>query len=131
MNTAPDYVTIAVVGVLATCVGGLLWIIKFMFNKTVPIVDKLAMATAANTRATKSADKYLRDRNGRDSERHQELLTGIHAIVQKLEDTEIIRVENSDKVAKILATNTQKAADAVAGVAETAAEVDKRMRSNK
>lgn len=80
-------VTIAVVGVLATCVGGLLWIIKFLFNKLLPRIEegnlalgKLSKSTDANTKATKSADKYLQERNGRDAEIHEELVTAINAI---------------------------------------------------
>lgn len=80
MNTSDSAVTIAVVGVLATCVGGLLWIIKFMFMKIVPSIDGLTKATAANTAATKSADKYLRERNGRDNEAHTETLLAIQEV---------------------------------------------------
>lgn len=37
-------------------------------------LDKLTRATLKNTEATTSADTYLKERNGRDIEKHHELL---------------------------------------------------------
>lgn len=47
-------------------------------------LDKLTKATIQNTAATKSADTYLRQRNGRDIEKHQELLVATKAIPDTL-----------------------------------------------
>lgn len=91
-------VLIAALGVVSACVGGLIWIIKFLFEKLLPRIDEgnvalshLAKATDQNTRATKAADAYLRDRNGRDAEHakvslentnrtHKELIAAIAEI---------------------------------------------------
>lgn len=77
-------ITIAVVGVLATCVGGLLWVIKFMFTKMVPSIDGLTKATDNNTKATASADRYLKDRNGRDAIMHKELIKAVGEIPKQI-----------------------------------------------
>jgi len=82
MNEA---VMIAALGIVASCVAGLLWVIKFMFNKMIPAIDKLSDTTVANTRATQSADRYLRERNGRDSEFHKSTLKAIKAIPTKMQ----------------------------------------------
>lgn len=71
---------IAIIGVLGTCVGGLIWVIKKMFNDIVPAINSLTKATTANTKATKSADAYLKARNGRDSTMHKELIESIKEI---------------------------------------------------
>lgn len=96
-----DGVTLAVVGILATCVGGLLWIIKFMFGRLLPIIEDLQKVTAANTKATKSADDYLRQRNGRDNEHHKETMKVIKAIPDKMQKI-------ADKQAETLAMNLKK-----------------------
>lgn len=96
-------VTLAVVGVLATCVGGLLWIIKFMFNKMVPMMEENIKATIANTEATRSADKYLKERNGRDIEKHEELIKATEAIPVKMQyiaDTQAKAIVNNLKQVK-------------------------------
>lgn len=94
-------VTLAVVGVLATCVGGLLWIIKFMFNKMVPMMEENIKATIANTEATRSADKYLKERNGRDIEKHEELIKATEAIPVKMQYI-------ADTQAKAIVTNLKQ-----------------------
>lgn len=95
--------TIAIVGVLATCVGGLLWIIKFLFNQLLPrldvgnvILEKLTVATQENTTATKNADKYLQERNGRDNEMHAEMIKAINAIPEQI-------IKTATVTAKVLA----------------------------
>lgn len=86
MGADNNAVTLAVVAVLATCVGGLIWIIKFLFNKFIPAIDKLTDMTKANTDATKSADTYLRERNGRDNEKHAELVKATQEIPIKMQE---------------------------------------------
>lgn len=100
-TVANDSITLAVVAILATCVGGLLWIIKFMFGKLVPIIEDLQKVTLANTKATKSADDYLRQRNGRDNEHHQETMKVIQAIPDKMQKI-------ADIQAKTLEENLRK-----------------------
>lgn len=48
-------------------------------------LNKLSEATVKNTRATQSADTYLKQRNGRDIEKHTELLKATQAIPKTLE----------------------------------------------
>lgn len=90
------------VAVLGTCVAGFIWVIKKMFNDIIPALSSLTKATAANTRATKTADKYLRDRNGRDATSHKELMRAVEAIptkMQKIADTQATTlVENLEKL---------------------------------
>lgn len=77
-------VTLAVVGVLATCVGGLLFVIKFMFNRLLPMIEKSNALTETNTRVTKDADQYLRERNGRDAEIHGRLIKELKDLPNKI-----------------------------------------------
>lgn len=56
-----------------------------MFNDIVPALEGLKTATDQNTSATRSADVYLRERNGRDNEHHKSVLTAIDAIPTTLE----------------------------------------------
>lgn len=86
---------IAIVGILGTAVGALIWIIKYLFDKILPSLDGLAKATDSNTRVTASADRYLRVRNGRDNEMHKELVKAVGDI-----STQIIRT--ADTAAKVL-----------------------------
>jgi len=102
MNSSTDpYVFTAVIGVLSLAVGALIWVIKFMFTKLLPTIEGLTTATRANTSATKSADTYLRQRNGRDIEKHEELLKATEAIPQKMQKI-------ADTQAKTLIENLKK-----------------------
>lgn len=103
MESLDATVAIAVVGVLGTCVGGLIWVIKKMFNQIIPAIDSLTKATQGNTRATKSADTYLRERNGRDASMHKELIQAVQAIPEQI-------IETANITAKALADTpiTQK-----------------------
>ena len=73
-GTYDPYLLGGVVSILGLTVGALIWVIKFMFNKLIPRLDKgneaigkLVVATNKNMGVIKSADTYLRDRNGRDA----------------------------------------------------------------
>jgi len=97
--------TIAIVGILGSCVAALIWIIKYLFDSFKPALDKLVEVTHANTEATKNADAYLQQRNGRDIEFHKEIMAKLQAIPVKAEgaativanelknQTEVLRVE--------------------------------------
>lgn len=115
-------VTLAVVAVLATCVGGLLWVIKFMFTKLLPVIEKgaksnevLVKATKQNTEQIKVADEYQRHRNGRDQEMHKELIKAIAEIPKQIVATGKI----SDASRKDTAKNTGDTAEAVKKVNKT------------
>lgn len=106
--TVDATVTLAVVGVLATCVGGLLWVLKFVFSKLLPRFDKgnevmatLVSATKTNTEITKNADIYLRQRNGLDDINHAELIKVTKAIPVKMQ-----RI--ADSQAKALSVSLKK-----------------------
>jgi len=93
---------LASLGIVASCVAGLIWVIKKMFNDVTPALQGLVKATESNTMATKSADTYLRERNGRDNEHHAKVVEAIDAIPEKMQaiaDTQAITlVDNLKKV---------------------------------
>lgn len=102
-------VTITALGILATCVGGLIWIIKFMFNRLLPLIEKgnrsqekLAELTKANTEATRAADVYLKQRNGRDNEMHSKNLaawdTTRDSIEKMIESAQTIADGSTEKI---------------------------------
>lgn len=82
---------LAALGIVSACVGGLIWVIKTMFSKIIPALEALTNATRQNTSATKAADRYLKQRNGRDIEKHAELLEATQAIpttMQRIADAQ-------------------------------------------
>jgi DNA-binding protein Fis len=69
----------------------LVWIIKSLFKYILPAIEGLTEATQHNTSATKSADAYLQQRNGRDIEKHAELLAAtreIPVVMQQIADNQ-------------------------------------------
>lgn len=78
-------VLLAALGIVSACVGALIYVIKFMFQKIVPLLESLTISTDKNTKATKKADEYLRERNGRDNEFHGEVMKGLKAIQTAVE----------------------------------------------
>jgi predicted PurR-regulated permease PerM len=112
-NSAYTVLAVAVVGVLASCVGGLIWVIKTMFNQIIPLIEngnktliKVDASQKANIRATKANTIYLRERNGRDAEFQKENIEAIRAVPQQI-------IESAKITAKILARETHLAAVAV------------------
>lgn len=85
MASDNNAITLAVVAILATTVGGLLWIIKFLFNKLIPIIENVTEVTTANTNVTKAADKYLRNRNSVDIKQHAELVKSMEQIPKTMQ----------------------------------------------
>lgn len=84
---------LAALGIVSSCVLLLGWIIKFMFMKLLPAMEnnnKLTeegnKLTKANTKATTTADIYLRERNGRDNEHHEATLKAIKKIPTVLQE---------------------------------------------
>jgi len=72
--------TLAIIGILGATTGALVWIIKYLFTSFKPVMDNLVRATEENTKATQSADEYLRERNGRDIEFHKEIMVSLKEI---------------------------------------------------
>ncbi len=85
---------LSVLAVLGSCVAGLIWVIKHLFTEIKPVLgsinesqitntkalDKLSSLVEKNTKATESADEYLRKRNGRDSEIWQKVMHSLEQI---------------------------------------------------
>lgn len=96
--------SLAVVGILATSVGALVWIIKYLFSEFMPVMKELQKSTQQNTAATKSADQYLRQRNGIDLKHHEQSLKAIAKIpltLKSIADAQseaIIRAVSDQKV---------------------------------
>lgn len=80
-----EQVVLAIVAILATTVGALIWVIKYMFDKILPILESLRDSVEENTKQTKSNDEYLRERNGRDSKFWIEVRESMRAITAALE----------------------------------------------
>ena len=91
-------IALASIGVVVTSVGLLGWVVKFLLQEmkksmdnntesyklVAKALDKLSRTTDKNTMATKSADSYLRQRNGRDNEHHTAVLKAIETIPNTL-----------------------------------------------
>lgn len=71
---------LAALGIVSVSVGALVWIIKYLFTEIKPALVSLVEVTTTNTAATKSADIYLRERNGRDNEFHSEVMVALQDI---------------------------------------------------
>lgn len=95
MKMIDTAVIIAIIGVLSATVGALIWIIKYLFSEFKPLLDSLVKVTEQNTLATKTADTYLRERNGRDNEFHAE-------VMKSLKDIPIRAEKQANRVAKEL-----------------------------
>lgn len=79
-------VALAAIGVVITSVAALVWIVKYLMVQLKKSIDDSTMAQVSanktleklsrnidkNTSATVSADTYLKQRNGRDHEQHEE-----------------------------------------------------------
>jgi hypothetical protein len=63
---------LAIIGILASTVGALIWVIKYMFDKILPILEGLKTSVELNTIQTKENEEYLKKRNGSDSIRWDE-----------------------------------------------------------
>lgn len=77
-------VALASLGILGTVVAALVWIIKFLFEKILPILEELRIAIDKNTKQTTANTTYLRARNSRDSDFWQEVRDGLKSIHQSL-----------------------------------------------
>lgn len=100
MNEA---VLLSALGIVATCVAGLIWVIKYLFSQIVPALNGLEKVTRLNTEATKSADTYLRERNGRDNEHHTAVLESINEIPKTMQ-----KIANAQSSAIIEAVSVRR-----------------------
>ncbi len=105
-------VIVAIVGVLSATVGALIWIIKYLFSEFKPALDGLIRATDQNTLATKSADEYLRERNGRDNEFHGEVMASLKDIPVQAKSQAAIVAQELKAVGLLTAEKLQMANEA-------------------
>lgn len=101
-------VALASIALLGTCIAFLIWLIKLMLGDGKEILQNLASNIQNNTKATKAADKYLKDRNGRDSEFHKETLIALQAIPKKMQDIADTQAEAIVKALKKQPTQVQE-----------------------
>lgn len=107
--------TIAIVGVLSATVGALIWIIKYLFTEFKPALDTLIKLsaeniknTAQNTETTRSADLYLRERNGRDNAFHSEVMASLKDIPIQAKAQADIVVQELRNVGKLTAKTLEE-----------------------
>lgn len=78
-------------------------IVKEMEERNAKNTTKLVKSIDRNTKVTELADKYLRERNGRDAEVHKENIKAIKAIVPEMKKVADTSVKlGVDGVAKML-----------------------------
>lgn len=98
-----DTVPLAALGIISTLVVFLIWLLKYLFTDYREVMNKLILSVETNTLATKSADIYLRERNGRDIEFHKEIMV-------KLQDIPV----QASKAAEVLAKELKRVGDLTA-----------------
>ena len=99
---------ISIIGILGATTGALIWIIKYLFEKIYPVLDKLVVATEMNTQATISSDTYLRQRNGRDIEFHLEMIKKIEAIPKKVDEQTGVLAKELKRVGDLTAERVEQ-----------------------
>jgi len=102
-------VIISIIAILGTTTGALIWIIKHLFEKIYPVLDKLVVATETNTQATISSETYLRQRNGRDIEFHKEMMAKIQAIPTKVDEQTGVLAKELKRVGDLTAERIAQA----------------------
>lgn len=79
-----DQVILAIVAILASTVGALIYVIKYMFDKILPILEGLKSSVDTNTRQTKANEEYLKKRNGSDGRRWEENTIAINTLTDSI-----------------------------------------------
>lgn len=72
-------------------------------ERFIAAIGNVAKESKATRTVAKSADQYLRDRNGRDAKSHKELMVAVEAIptaMQKIADTQASAIITAVKVDK-------------------------------
>ena len=80
---------LAALTIVSACVALLGWVIKFLFTKMMPVIEKLVTVTELNTEATKSSDTYLRERNGRDIHFHENIMKSLSVIQEGAKNQQV------------------------------------------
>lgn len=110
-------VSLAALGVLATAVGLVAWVVKYALTRLGKDLQEHTKAavkqTASNeelVRAVKSFDTYLRERNGRDNEVHKQLLAGFDKVptsVQTIADNSVAQIGQMIQNVEVQRVGTQ------------------------
>lgn len=79
-SSSDSAVALAALGIVSVLCAALIWILKYVFKELKPALLVVSKSVDHNTAATKAADKYLRERNGRDNEFQIENIAAIRAI---------------------------------------------------
>jgi len=82
-------VLLAALTLVSLCVTALVWVIKFLFTKMMPVIEKLVTVTELKTEATKSFDSYLRERNGRDIHFHENIMKSLLIIQEGAKNQQV------------------------------------------
>lgn len=80
-----EQAVLAIIGLLATTVGALIWVIKHMFDKLLPVIESLKESVDNNTEQTRENREYLEERNGKDSRIWQETFSAIKELKNSYE----------------------------------------------
>ncbi len=80
-----DQIVLGIIGVLGTAVGALIWVIKYMFDKLLPVIESLKESVDNNAEQTKENREYLEKRNGKDSRIWQEAFEAIKDLKESYE----------------------------------------------
>lgn len=67
-----DAVVIAALGIVSVAVTALVWIVKFLMKEMRKTLDKNTASNVLVAEKTAQNTKYLKERNGRDAEMHDE-----------------------------------------------------------
>jgi len=94
-------VLLASLGIVSACVASLVWVIKHLFTEILPVINNLVKVTELNTQATKSADAYLRERNGRDIHFHTNVMEALTAIKEQSKNQQVAEQTVEHQVVKI------------------------------
>lgn len=80
-----EQAVLAIIGLLATTVSALIWVIKHMFDKLLPVIESLKESVDNNTEQTRENREYLEERNGKDSRIWQETFSAIKELKNSYE----------------------------------------------
>lgn len=60
-------ILLAALGIVASCVGGLIWVIKYLFEQIMPVQREIKTSIDKNTKLTETTVNYLRQRSTKDA----------------------------------------------------------------
>lgn len=112
---------VAALGIVATAMAGMLWIVKYLMVQMKESLDAntksnnlVAKESKLTRSAVKSSDKYLRERNGRDSEIHTELIASINKLphtMQKIADNSVQKLSKQTVKEQLVTHQTVESQD--------------------